>query len=211
MSECNFNLAQLDTLSQFDPELSGFLKRKFAASHDDFVKQLYVDLDDAMYVLETQKHMYQTQQWGEDELTSVIIAFLKGRNYDAEHDTQHGGHIDILVKHQLGRFAWIGEAKLWKGPAYILGGWNQLNERYGTGTARDNHGGIIIYCKIKKSGERLDDWRKHLQQEVADAKITTDEDNPLRFMSTTLHPATNQPYYVRHMVVSLFHATGDSE
>lgn len=54
MSECNFNLAQLDTLSQFDHELSGFLKRKFAASHDDFVKQLYVDLDDAMYVLETQ-------------------------------------------------------------------------------------------------------------------------------------------------------------
>lgn len=211
MGELNFSLASLEALYHIDPDVKGLLKRKFASSHEEFVDQLYVDLDDAMYVLETQKHMYQTAQWGEDELTSVIISFLKGRHYDAEHDTQHGGHIDILVKHQFGKFAWIGEAKLWNGPAYIYGGCNQLNERYGTGTVRDNHGGIIIYVKIKKSGEKLDDWRKHLQQEVADATIAIDQKNPLRFMSTTLHPATSQPYYVRHMAVSLFHATGSSE
>ncbi|EDU9246268.1 hypothetical protein R951_003381 [Salmonella enterica] len=211
MSEANFSLASLEVLSQIDPEVKGFLKRKFAATNDDFINQLYIDLDDAMYVLETQKHMYQGSQWGEDELTSVIITFLKGRNYDAEHDTQLGGHIDILVKHQLGRFAWIGEAKLWNGPAYIFGGWNQLNERYGTGTVRDNHGGIIIYVKQKKSGDKFSAWREHLAENVAGATITLDTTNALRFSSETLHPATSQPYFVRHMAVSLFHATGDSD
>lgn len=210
MSEVNFSLASLEALSHFDPEVNGFLKRKFAATNEDFVAQLYVDLDDAMYVLETQKHMYQTSQWGEDELTAVIIAFLKGRNYDAEHDTQHGGHIDILVKHQLGRFSWIGEAKLWGGPAYIFGGWNQLNERYGTGTIRDNHGGIIIYVKQRKSGDKFADWCTHLTENVEGAMITPDTTNPLRFSSETVHPATSQPYFVRHMAVSLFHATGDT-
>lgn len=211
MSESNFSLASLQVLSQFDAEVNGFLKRKFAATNVDFVKQLYIDLDEAMYVLETQKHMYQETKWGEDELTSVIIAFLKGRNYDAEHDTQHGGHIDILVKHQLGRFAWIGEAKLWDGPAYIFGGWNQLNERYGTGTVRDNHGGIIIYVKQRHSGEKFSSWRRHLSENVAGATIIPDDTNSLRFSSETVHPATSQPYFVRHMAVSLFHATGDSD
>ncbi|QEW32002.1 hypothetical protein D0N50_10085 [Erwinia billingiae] len=207
MDNNNFSLASLQALGQYDPEVIGLFKRKFASNNQEFVEQLYIDLDDAMYVLETQKHMYQDSKWGEDELTGVILAFLKGRNYDAEHDTQHGGHIDILVKHQLGRFAWLGEAKLWDGPAYIYGGWNQLNELYGTGTVRDNQGGMIIYIKIKKSGEKMADWQKHLQQEVADAVITPDPENPLRFTSQTLHPATSQPYTVRHMAVSLFHGS----
>lgn len=211
MAATNFSLESLQLLERIDPEVSGFMKRKFASTTEEFVTQLYADLDDAMYTLETQKHMYQDAKWGEDELTAVIIAFLKGRNYDAEHDTQHGGHIDILVKHQLGRFAWIGEAKLWNGPAYIYGGWNQLNERYGTGTIRDNHGGIIIYVKIKKSADKLSDWKQHLEENVTDAEITDDESNALRFSSKTMHPATNQPYTVRHMAVSLFHATGSHD
>ncbi|EPE7163206.1 hypothetical protein ACSMAE_000488 [Cronobacter sakazakii] len=210
MGDNNYSLADLQVLSKFDPEINGLLKRKFASTNEEFVQQLYVDIDDAIHVLEAQKHMYQNQQWGEDELTSVIITFLKGRNYDAEHDTQHGGHIDILVKHQLGRFEWIGEAKLWNGPVYVYGGWQQLNERYGTGTCRDNHGGIIIYVKIKKSAKKLEDWQKHLKEQVKEAVITPDENNPLRFSSTTSHPATNLPYYVRHMAVSLFHQTGSS-
>ncbi|NYU11123.1 hypothetical protein A8O28_17790 [Enterobacteriaceae bacterium CCUG 67584] len=210
MIEPSFSLEQIQLLSTIDPDIHGLLKRKFASTNQQFVDQLYVDIDDAIHVLETQKHMYQTDQWGEDELTSVIITFLKGRNYDAEHDTQHGGHTDILVKHQHGRFEWIGEAKLWNGPVYIFGGWNQLNTRYGSGTCRDNHGGIIIYVKIKKSGEKLTDWQHHLVGQVPGAVIAPDANNPLRFSSTTEHPATNQPYFVRHMAVSLFHATGSS-
>ncbi len=210
MSEPSFSLEQIQVLSTFDPDLNGLLKRKFASNNQQFVDQLYIDIDDAIHVLENQKHMYQEAHWGEDELTSVIITFLKGRGYDAEHDTQHGGHTDILVKHQLGRFEWIGEAKLWNGPVYIWGGWNQLNTRYGSGTCRDNHGGIIIYVKIRKSGERLTSWKDHFIGQVPGAVITPDSLNPLRFSSITEHPATSQPYYVRHMAVSLFHATGSS-
>ncbi|SFR00764.1 hypothetical protein SAMN04487773_0965 [Enterobacter sp. kpr-6] len=211
MDDSSFSLADLQVLSKYDPDLKGLLKRKFAANNEQFVEQLYIDIDDAIHLLETQKHMYQQGHWGEDELTGVITAFLKGRNYDAEHDTQHGGHIDLLVKHQLGRFEWIGEAKLWDGPAYIYGGWTQLNERYGTGTYRDNFGGIIIYVKQKKSQEKFSAWQSHLLEQVNDAVITPDNQNPLRFSSTTNHPASNQPYFVRHMAVSLFHFTGNAD
>lgn len=208
MANPNFSIADIEVLSKYDTEIKGLFNRKFAANNEAFVQQLYIDIDDAIHNLETQKHMYQQDQWGEDELTSVIITFLKGRNYDAEHDTQHGGHVDIIVKHQLGRFEWIGEAKLWGGPAYIYGGWNQLNTRYGSGTCRDNHGGMLIYVKIRESSKRLDAWREYFANEVSDAVITLDEENALRFTSASSHPATSQPYYVRHMAVSLFHATG---
>jgi len=205
----NFNLEDLFTLQKYDPDLNGFLNRKFADTKELFVEQLYKDIDDAIHNIENNKHMYQEAHWGEDELTAVLITFLKGRCYDAEHDTQHGGHVDILVKHQLGKFEWIGEAKLWNGPAYIYGGWIQLNERYGSGTIRDDHGGIILYIKIKNSATKLKDWKDHLCENVAVAECTS-EDNPLRFKSITNHPATQLPYYVRHMGVSLFHHTGDS-
>lgn len=210
MAEAPFSLTDLQVLSKYDPDISGFLQRKFAANKEIFVEQLYKDIDDAIHILETQKHMYQKAMWGEDELTSVIITFLKGRSYDAEHDTQHGGHVDIIVKHQYGKFEWIGEAKLWDGPAYIYDGWIQLNERYGSGTVRDDHGGIIIYVKIKNSADKLGDWQTHLLSKITDVAITPDATNSLRFSSSTAHPATARPYKVRHMAVSLFHHTGES-
>ncbi|NEK80009.1 MAG: hypothetical protein G3W58_02020 [Pantoea ananatis] len=203
-----FNLQDLLTLSKYDPDIEGFLHRKFANTKEQFVEQLYKDIDDAIHIIENNKHMYQSDLWGEDELTAVLITFLKGRNYNAEHDTQHGGHIDILIQHQFGKFEWIGEAKIWSGPAYIWGGWIQLNERYGSGTVRDDHGGMIIYVKIKNSSAKLNDWKKHLNDNVEGAQCQDDEENPLRFSSITNHPATEQPYYVRHMAVSLFHHTG---
>lgn len=119
MVEQDFSLADIELLMKFDTDFRGIIQRKLAATKEIFVNQLYVDLDDAIQDLENNKHFYQDKKWGEDELTACIITFLKGRLYDVEHDTQHGGHVDILVKHQRGKFEWIGEAKLWDGPKYI--------------------------------------------------------------------------------------------
>ena len=208
MDNFNFSLAQIESLCMFDPDVAGMIQRKLSANKDIFLKQLYQDIDDAIHDIEIKKHMYQDSQWGEDELTSVIITFLKGRLYDAEHDTQHGGHVDILVKHQLGKFEWLGEAKLWDGPKYIHGGWIQLTERYGTGTLRDNHGGMLIFVKQDKSLEKFQSWEKYLLEQVPETKIEKDKLTPLRFMSSNEHPATCLTYQVRHMAVSLYHFTG---
>lgn len=207
MDELSFSLADIQGLCKFDPCFKGMVQRKLAANKDIFISQLYDDLDDAIHDMETKKHFYQDAKWGEDELTSIIITFLKGRLYDAEHDTQHGGHIDLLVKHQMGKFAWLGEAKIWDGPKYIHDGWVQLTERYGTGTLRDDYGGIIIFIKNGNSAKKFEDWQAYLSTHVSDAEIET-EQVPLRFRSTTVHPATALPYYVRHMAVSLYHYTG---
>ncbi|HGH4648182.1 hypothetical protein [Enterobacter cloacae] len=207
MVEQDFSLADIELLMKFDTDFRGIIQRKLAATKEIFVNQLYVDLDDAIQDLENNKHFYQDKKWGEDELTACIITFLKGRLYDVEHDTQHGGHVDILVKHQRGKFEWIGEAKLWDGPKYIHDGWIQLTERYGTGTCRDDHGGMLIYIKADKSAVKFNDWKNYLSANVDNVTLET-EAIPLRFKSVSKHPATDLPYYVRHMGVSLYHYAG---
>lgn len=207
MSDVNICTADLQSLIRMDPEFRGMVQRKLAADKNIFVKQLYEDLDDAIQNLENDKHFYQDAKWGEDELTASIKNFLKGRFYDVEHDTQHGGHVDLLVKHQFGKFEWIGETKLWRGPKSIHNGWIQLTERYGTGTSRDDHGGILIYIKSDKSAVKFNEWKEFFSTTVSDAEIEA-EGSPLRFKSITKHPATALPYHVRHMGVSLYHYTG---
>lgn len=207
MSEFNYSLSEIKALCKQDPSIAGMFQRKLAASKDIFIKQLYCDIDNAIQVLEQNKHFYQDPKWGEDELTISIINYLKACNYEVEHDTQHGGHIDMLVKHTPGKYEWIGEAKIWDGPKYIYDGWIQLTERYGTGSIRDDHGGIIIYVKGERSLKKFNDWKAYLTNEIPDIEIEAEE-SPLRFKSVSPHPATDLPYYVRHMVVSLYHFTG---
>ncbi|EKN5029784.1 MULTISPECIES: hypothetical protein [Yersinia] len=210
MTEKNFSLETINALSAIDPSFEGLIERKISASPEIFLKHLYKDIDEAIVNLEQQRHMYQGKMWGEDQLTFQIITFLKGRLYDAEHDTQHGGHVDILVKQQHGRFEWIGEAKLWDGPSYIQDGWIQLTERYSTGTINDNAGGLIIYIKQQKALDKFQNWRSHFESNNECISLAFDQENPLRFESKTAHPTSGLPYSVRHMAVCLYHHTGDN-
>lgn len=208
MNDFNYSLDDIKYIGRREPSLLGMIERKLSDNKQVFLNQLNLDLSDALNDLEKKKHIYQNDMWGEDELTFQIISFLQARFYDAEHDTQHGGHIDILVKSDNGKYEWLGEAKLWDGPKYIHGGWIQLTEKYGTGTIRDDHGGMILYIKADKAGEKLSTWKEYLSANSENITTRDDPENPLVFHTISPHPATNLPYSVKHFAVSLFHHRG---
>ena len=123
----------------------------------------------------------------------------------ATHDTQIGGHVDLLVQSVDG-FRWIGEAKLDNGPGYVLGGYDQLTTRYAAARAGQNAGEILIYCKRARLDERIATWRDRLRDAYPEADIFEDScDAPdLRFRSVSICQVTGGRFHVRHRIVPLY-------
>ena len=193
---------QIEALAKVDTNLKNLFERKLACDYQQFVHILYEDLDDSLAHLTQSRHLYKNSS--EDQLSLQIISFLKGRYYDAEHDPQHGGHVDILVKDQWGKNEWIGEAKIWGGVEYAMDGWNQLHKRYSAGTHRDNHGGILLYVKVKNARQKLEDWVDHLKSSISGLEVQ-DDSNSLIKTTTSIHEGSGLEFYVRHMAVVLNH------
>ena len=109
-------------------------------SYKEFVKQLYSDLDDAIFRLQKNKELHQESS--EDLLSVWILDNLNTRGYDTVHEGKTGGHVDLTIK--LGKYTWIGEAK--KDGNYE-GGFQQLSTRYvtGSGNYSHDHGGLLFY------------------------------------------------------------------
>lgn len=201
-----FNIEYIQALVTVDADVKGLIERKTVSSQENFVETLYKDIDEAIRILEQDRHFYQGPEYHEDHITSCIITFLKGRCYDAEHDTQHGGHCDILVKSSVKSFEWIGEAKLWKGVQYIHGGFKQLTRRYATGTFNDSYGGVLVYVKQTNTKSKTDEWKAWIESNLPTLGHS-DEANSLRFRTSHTHVSSGLPYNVRHMFVVLNHET----
>lgn len=199
---------QASELLPHDPFLRSYIKRKTASSYDDFVEQLYDDMADAIISLQQDRHLYQKKEFGEDSISMALLTHLKALNYEAEHDPQHGGHCDLLVKSSVIKSEWIGEAKLWKGEKYIEGGLDQLLTRYSTGVPSENKGAILVYVKQENTKSKLDRWSEHLKTVSSQKNIDLDSDvHPLRFDTTHQHPGSGLDYFVKHFFVMLNHAT----
>lgn len=198
----SISLEQIEYLAKYDLEVKNLIARKVANNYEQFVNILHDDLDDSIQHLTQNRHLYQN--FSEDQISVNLIGMLKARNYDADHDSQHGGHVDIIVKHQFGKFEWLGEAKIWGGPAYMADGWAQLNKRYSAGTINDNHGGILLYVKAPNAVAKLNDWIDHLKTIEDEIKISS-ETNPLVKNTITKHPSSGLDYRVRHIAVVLNH------
>lgn len=204
-----FNLAQIQHLLEHDPQTIDFLERKTVTTYEDFVRVLQKDILKAIKEVQHDRHLFQDSSFGEDAISTVIIKCLKFMNYDAEHDTQHGGHCDILVKHQSLGFEWIGEAKLWKGSAYIKSGLEQLLTRYATGTSGENAGGLLVYVKQEKAVEKMKTWHTELTSHISTHEIDPLPARPvnLYFDSVQTAQASGLDYDMRTFFVALYHAT----
>jgi hypothetical protein len=64
---------------------------------------------------------------GENAITCAAIGFLNRYGIEATSQTNSRGHVDILMKNSLRPgFTICGEAKIWRGVAYHIGGLNQV-------------------------------------------------------------------------------------
>jgi hypothetical protein len=199
------NIDSINTLQNYIPGLSDLVKRYTVSSMSDFVQQLYIDLEEAIQNTESNRHQVK-EHFTEDYVTTLLLTHLKALKYEATHDTQVGGHCDIFIKNPMKGFQWIGEAKIWNGCQYVMGGWNQLCTRYSSGTAMDSHGGILIYVNQKNASGLLSDWKAHMKSSNIDSLVIKDcPKNPLRFDSVHSHTASGLPYNVRHFALVMYH------
>lgn len=145
------------------------------------------------------------QDDSEDGLNLQVVDMLVSMSIDATHDTEVGGHCDVLVRAPF-QFLWIGEAKLHNGAEYVLGGFKQLSTRYGVAQPGRDHGEIIIYCKTDRSDRALKRWKDRLSESCKDVAFEPDDPNfPSQFRTNHVCRSTGQAFYVRHRIVPMFH------
>lgn len=189
-------------------QLSLQLRREHPRDYKEFIDGLYHDLDELIGFMEGDAKDLMSQ--GEDFLNRYLVNLLKARTYNASHDHDEGGHVDVHVRSRDGRFSWLGEAKLDSGSSKLFAGLQQLTDRYARGTANHNCGGLLIYVQKDKISDRMANWQKEFEGcKAYDVRsITACAMRPgLAFYSDIVlsRIGTAAPFYkVRHIGVSLY-------
>jgi hypothetical protein len=173
-------------------------------SYGERFKLLERSLDDCYRRLTDARQHNREGVVGEDQLSVQIVNMLQSAGIQAEHDPQVGGHVDILVRGKNG-FLWVGEAKIYRGPAYVKGGFLQLSTRYGIAQEGRDRGEIVIYCWQPRAWAALEAWQAHLPQLEFPVKVVEElGDRKLYFRTEHRCPATGITFHVRHIIVPLF-------
>lgn len=158
--------------------------------------------------LEFTKSRQLKQNRTEDELTGEIIISLKCMGFEASHDTQYGGHCDIVVEAAQG-FLWIAEAKIHRDYDWLLKGYNQLLTRYSTGQKGQDNGDMIIYVYIQNVNHVMNKWNAYLIENEKDVITENCPDSSFNFFSTQMHQNTGLPFTTRHVPISLYFSPQD--
>ncbi|WGD29403.1 hypothetical protein AncyloWKF20_16740 [Ancylobacter sp. WKF20] len=145
----------------------------------------------------------------EDQLTNSMMNFLSGLGLNPTHDTQIGGHCDIVIQLR-GGFLWIGESKIHGSYDWLLKGFNQIDTRYSTGMPGQDSGDLIIFIFQQRIDHVIEKWVEKLQSERTDVTINHCQTDPNRRISTHLHQRTGLPFRVRHIPVSLYFSPRDT-
>jgi HEAT repeat protein len=173
---------------------------------DDFIRNLYKDIDKA--ISQIQENPKQRQEDTEDRLTIDIVNQLRCFGYEASHDSEIGGHVDIVVRKS--NFLWLGEAKKYSDNNYLWEGFLQLTTRYSIGDSNQNHGGLVIYIKNGDASSIMESWQNYLREKsLPDYSFRPCKMKSPAFISTHKHERSGQPFHVRHMPVMLHFAPKD--
>jgi hypothetical protein len=190
----------IEIISHFDPMLKNHWDRAIINDYDDFLKCFYSDLDQIIDIIQENRELRQDDS--EDRLTIEIVGHLKMLSYNASHDAKIGGHVDIFV--QKKSFKWLGEAKIYGGPAYLWQGFQQLCTRYSTGDVNQNNGGIVIYFKYGNARNFMQEWNDNLSAKNLSNFMTYPcKNRPLIFYSEHTHSVSGDIYTVRHIPILL--------
>lgn len=176
---------------------------------DDYAGQVEIVNDAIDYCIsELVASKHHRKADGEDRLTVDLVTILKAMGFQASHDTDVGGHCDVVI-YGKNNFLWLGEAKIHKSYDWDYQGLQQLSTRYSTGIVGQDHGGLILYTWNQNSNDMMNRWTEHLLTSKPDLKMEVCAKNPLVRNSVHDHPATGLPFYVRHTPVSLYFSPQD--
>ena len=172
-------------------------------SYEEFVEQLYDDIDQLIYRMQGGPEVRQADS--EDRLSAEVLGGLSLLGYDAVADGKTGGHVDLSVK--MADFSWIGEAKK---DGNFHEGFLQLTTRYvpASGNFAHNQGGLLFYMiKSPDARGKLNTWRDDLTGKGHACVDCTR--NQLAFYSDHKIESSGTNFKVRTMGVALFHQPKD--
>ena len=172
-------------------------------SYEEFVEQLYDDIDQLIYRMQGGPEVRQADS--EDRLSAEVLGGLSLLGYDAVADGKTGGHVDLSVK--MAEFSWIGEAKK---DGNFHEGFLQLTTRYvpASGNFAHNQGGLLFYMiKSPDARGKLNTWRDDLTGKGHACVDCTG--NQLAFYSDHKIESSGTNFKVRTMGIALFHQPKD--
>jgi len=186
-------------------------ERLSPSSYEAFVNRLHTDLATAILFLQESANV---QQKDEDLLTVQLVHMLRFSKYDASHDTNVRGHVDIVVKKN--DFRWLAEAKVFSTSyEWLFKGMTQLISRYSTGSHEQNKGALIVYFFVQSVKTRMESWREKLRDEYSNQTLFVKEiglnsvtdlhSQKLTFQSDHTHPISELSFIVDHFPVMLYH------
>jgi hypothetical protein len=173
----------------------------FAASSETRVHAVEEAIDYIAQEMVKVRHAYQDKS--EDELTIYIIGYLKSMGFRASHDTQYGGHCDIVVEGP-DEFLWLAEAKKHSAYPWLIDGIKQLTTRYATGLRSQDAGDLLIYHYGQRADLMITEWESHLRRAYPSLRIERCERNDQVIRSVHLHDGTGRPFKVRHVTIPLY-------
>jgi hypothetical protein len=140
-----------------------------ATDDAEFEKAFDAILERAVSQLEENKNDFESLT--ETGLSSALTMALSMPGLSATRETNSNGHVDITVvaDHCSPIRKKLGEAKIYDGPEYHLGGLKQLLGRYTTG--REGRGMLVVYFRkkniaglVQKLRDRMDADLPYSQQ-----------------------------------------------
>jgi hypothetical protein len=183
-----------------------YFEKQYPDSYDAFLRTVYECLDKA--IAEAQRAAQYLFAASEDCITTFIVSNLRSQELDADHDSDSGGHVDILVADADKRFSWAAEAKIDTDWGWIEGGIGQLMDRYADGTVGRDQGGFLLYIKNEGGATRLADWRQRVIAKYSSKQgfrvLDCPNRHPYAFFSECVFPKTGQLFRIRHVGVLLF-------
>lgn len=187
-----------------DRHVARWIQRELASSHQEFLDILFQDLLFAVERLEQNPQLMVDE--GEDQTTQRLADMLAAFGYQATHNTQAGGNVDLTVERVRLSHRWIAEAKRFGDVGDMREGYLQLSTRYRPALASDGrlHGGMIGYLRRPNAAKCMTGWREHLA-ELIEGCATQDcsRRGPLGFVSSHAHGDYGVPLEVWHVCVVL--------
>jgi hypothetical protein len=160
------DLLTAQTDAQFEAAFDALLER--AVSHLEANKGNYVTLD-------------------EEGLSAALAGALAVPGLTVSQEKHSNGHVDLTIEADHCRPARrkLGEAKVYDGPAYHLGGLGQLLKRYSTG--REGRGLLIEYVRNTGIAGLIQKLRDRMDQDLPCSQVGPTSDHVLKWSFLSAH------------------------
>ncbi|MDD5261254.1 MAG: hypothetical protein PHD76_05325 [Methylacidiphilales bacterium] len=140
----------------------GYLDLLAATTDAEFETAFDEIMGPAVARLEENKRNFENLD--ENGLTAVLAGYIAVPCLDVVQEKNSNGHVDITIEllESTPVRKMLGEAKIYNGYEYHIGGLRQLIERYSTG--REGRGLLIIYVKKKNIAGLIRNLRQKMDE-----------------------------------------------